>query len=129
MHICLALIYLHERSIAHLDLKSANILIAQDGSMQLADVGQAFLVREGEAPRCQTGTYGWAAPEQLRRRPVSMKSDIFSLGVIIYEVIPFVDISHRPGLSMPAFSRALVLHTTKCRCVGGCLEIWIVGSY
>ncbi len=77
---------MHGRHVAHRDLKSANILVAQDGTVRLADMGQACLLTDNEDPVMETGTPGWASPEQRNGGLVTEKSDIFSLGVICVEV-------------------------------------------
>ena len=86
--LCIAVIHMHSRGIAHRDLKSANVLIAQDGTMRLADMGQAWVVGS-EDLHTQTGTDGWRSPEQKRGVVLTLKTDIYSLGVIFCEVSPF----------------------------------------
>ena len=80
--------YLHSRGILHLDLKSANILLASDGSAKLADVGLAKIVKADGALSTvgNVGTFAWAAPEILMGRKASEKSDIFSFGVVLHEL-------------------------------------------
>ena len=84
--ICIAMIHVHSRGVAHRDLKSANVLITQDGTMRLADMGQAWLVGS-EDLHTRTGTEGWRSPEQRRGEVLTLKTDVFSLGVVFCEVM------------------------------------------
>ena len=86
--LCIALIYLHANYIAHRDVKSANVLIAQDGLVRLADFGQAWKTgSEDLHAESGTGTEGWAPPEQRNRQPLTVKTDMWSFGVVCVEVI------------------------------------------
>jgi serine/threonine-protein kinase len=91
--VCSAVQYAHEQLIVHRDLKPANILVSSDGHAKLLDFGIAKLLAEtaeGGAALTQTGvlpmTAAYASPEQLTGSPVSVASDIYSLGIILYEL-------------------------------------------
>jgi hypothetical protein len=83
-----ALAYAHERGIVHRDVKPANILLRADGVAKLADfaiarVGSSELTRTGFA----MGSPAYRAPEQLLGRPAEARSDVFALGVVLYEML------------------------------------------
>ncbi|KQK17925.1 hypothetical protein BRADI_1g37626v3 [Brachypodium distachyon] len=93
--ICYGLHYLHEdwqtnTPIIHLDLKPANILLDDNMVPKIADFGLSRLFGEQQTRACTTtrdGTFGYMAPEYIHRGIITTKSDIFSLGVIIIEII------------------------------------------
>ncbi|KAL4452680.1 hypothetical protein ABPG75_008342 [Micractinium tetrahymenae] len=79
-----ALAYLHSQGICHLDVKSANLLLAADGSTKLADMGFACALNSSDAP---VGTFAWAAPELLLGAESTTAADIYSFGVCLYEIV------------------------------------------
>lgn len=79
-----ALAYLHSQGICHLDVKSANLLLAADGSAKLADMGFACALHSTNAP---VGTFAWAAPELLLGAEATTAADIYSFGVCLYEIV------------------------------------------
>ncbi|MFZ3214724.1 MAG: tetratricopeptide repeat protein [Candidatus Acidiferrales bacterium] len=101
--VCEAVLYAHQHAVIHRDLKPSNILVKDDGSVRLLDFGIAkHLETLGESaeqtttgPRLMTPAY--AAPEQIRGEQVGIQSDVYSLGVVMYELLagrlPF-DLSH-----------------------------------
>ncbi len=87
--LALALDHIHRRGLVHRDLKSANVLVLPDGRVKLIDFGTARvsdavedITREGEF----IGTFAYASPEQLTQRPVDNRSDLYSLGVLLYRL-------------------------------------------
>lgn len=92
--VCGAVQYAHEHLVVHRDLKPGNILVSGDGTVKLLDFGIAKLVDPtslGDETLTRTGalpmTAAYASPEQLRGEPVSTASDIYSLGVVLYELV------------------------------------------
>ena len=91
--VCEAVDYAHRHLIIHRDLKPSNILVAADGSVKLLDFGIAKQLAETDSGTdvTRTGmramTPAYAAPEQIRGEPVGVYSDVFSLGVLLYELV------------------------------------------
>ena len=77
---------LHERKIMHRDLKSANIFLFRNGNVKLGDLNVSKIMNKG-CEYTQTGTPYYASPEVWKNQPYNIKSDIWSLGWVIYELI------------------------------------------
>ncbi len=86
--ICGALDHAHIHKIVHRDIKPANIMILSDGKVKVTDFGIAKMMAAGMTQAGQIlGTPNYMSPEQVKGRPVDGRSDIFSLGVILYELV------------------------------------------
>src|SRR5262245_30253510 len=84
--LCLGLAAAHENGVLHRDLKPANVMIDGRGRVRLTDFGLAGLADELAATPERAGTPAYMAPEQLESGKVSVRSDIYSLGLILYEL-------------------------------------------
>ncbi|RAL44742.1 hypothetical protein DM860_003501 [Cuscuta australis] len=85
--ICRGLIYIHRMKIAHRDLKSANCLVNKHWKVKICDFGLSrLLTTKPMRDSSAAGTPEWMAPELIRNEPFTEKCDIFSLGVIIWEL-------------------------------------------
>ncbi|XP_010524066.1 PREDICTED: serine/threonine-protein kinase EDR1 isoform X2 [Tarenaya hassleriana] len=86
--ICRGLMCMHRMKIVHRDLKSANCLVNKHWTVKLCDFGLSRVMTDGTVRDTVSaaGTPEWMAPELIRNEPFSEKSDIFSLGVIMWEL-------------------------------------------
>ncbi|KAJ7557201.1 hypothetical protein O6H91_05G116300 [Diphasiastrum complanatum] len=79
--------YLHSLGFIHRDLKSDNLLIATDKSIKIADFGVARIEVQTEGMTPETGTYRWMAPEMIQHRVYNHKVDVYSFGIVMWELI------------------------------------------
>ena len=83
--LCAGVAAAHEKGVLHRDLKPANVMIDSDGALHVMDFGLAGLA-EQVAGDVRSGTPAYMAPEQLSGREVTLKSDLYSLGLVLYEM-------------------------------------------
>ncbi|HXE74576.1 MAG TPA: serine/threonine-protein kinase [Candidatus Xenobia bacterium] len=98
---CRGLHYAHAHGVVHRDMKPGNIVVLPNGQVKIVDfgiarIGTATLTRTGSV----LGTVLYMSPEQIRSQPVDGRSDIFSVGIILYELLTFR--SPFPGDDIPA---------------------------
>ncbi len=91
--VCNGLNYAHERGIIHRDIKPANIMLLNDGSVKIVDFGIARIGDTGISRTEIVGTIHYMSPEQFQSQPLDRRTDIFSTGVVLYQlltgVLPF----------------------------------------
>src|SRR3546814_4151575 len=86
----------HRAGLVHRDVKPANVLLPGDGRVKVTDFGIAKAVAEADltSPGLMVGTAKYLAPEQVRGEPVDARTDLYRLGVVLYEMLcgrpPFV---------------------------------------
>jgi serine/threonine-protein kinase len=84
--LCAGLAAAHDKGVLHRDLKPANIMIDGRGHVLITDFGLAGIIGQIEGIEARNGTPGYMAPEQLSGTEVSAQSDIYALGVVLYEM-------------------------------------------
>jgi len=84
--LCAGLAAAHARGVLHRDFKPANIMVDSDGQVLITDFGLAGLAGMLQGPEVRNGTPAYMAPEQLAGREVTVRSDIYSLGLVFYEM-------------------------------------------
>lgn len=99
--LCSAVQHAHQQLIVHRDLKPANVLVRTDGSPVLLDFGIGKLLDDradaAEQTRLQAMTPAYASPEQLRGEPATTLSDVFGLGLVLFELLTGVPLRKQQG--------------------------------
>jgi hypothetical protein len=85
--VCAGLAAAHERGVIHRDLKPANLMLDGAGRIRITDFGLAAIAASVEGAEVRAGTPAYMAPEQLAGREVTFKSDLYSLGLVLYEIV------------------------------------------
>src|SRR5262245_36450065 len=85
--VCAGLAAAHDKGVLHRDLKPANVMLDGRGNVMITDFGLAALAEEVAGGDVRGGTPAYMAPEQLEGREVTTRSDIYSLGLVLYEVV------------------------------------------
>ncbi|MBC8027463.1 MAG: serine/threonine protein kinase, partial [Steroidobacteraceae bacterium] len=110
-----AVAYAHGKLIVHRDLKPANVLVTPGGGVKLLDFGIAKLLDEGAAKESRLTalsgralTLDYASPEQIRGEPLTVASDVYSLGVVLFELLTGERPYHLTRLSRAAIEEAIL---------------------
>ncbi|HXY39133.1 MAG TPA: protein kinase, partial [Vicinamibacteria bacterium] len=84
--ICAGLAAAHQKGVLHRDLKPANVMLDGQGKVRITDFGLAVLAESLSGEDVRSGTPSYMSPEQLQGREVSVRSDVYGLGLLLYEL-------------------------------------------
>mmetsp|Transcript_20169 Transcript_20169/g.34001 ORF Transcript_20169/g.34001 Transcript_20169/m.34001 type:complete len:470 (-) Transcript_20169:92-1501(-) len=89
--------HLHDRDVLHRDLKPANVILDGKGVAKISDFGLSCQISVGSDLTAETGTYRWMAPEVIRHEHYSFPADVYSFGILLWElnarIRPFDDLT------------------------------------
>jgi serine/threonine-protein kinase len=85
--VCSALAYAHHNGVVHCDIKPGNVMIDRGGNIYLTDFGIARHAESTTTTMAGAGSPGYMAPEQIRGLPVTPQTDVYALGVMLYEML------------------------------------------
>ncbi|CAI9086912.1 OLC1v1020840C1 [Oldenlandia corymbosa var. corymbosa] len=78
--------YLHSQGVIHRDLKSSNLLLNDEMRVKVADFGTSCLETQSRETKGNMGTYRWMAPEMIKEKAYSRKVDVYSFGIVLWEL-------------------------------------------
>ncbi len=138
LQVCEAVQYAHRNLVVHRDLKPSNIFVADDGTPKLLDFGVAKVLSTTDVDSAHTATRvftpDYAAPEQILGHPVTTATDVYSLGVVLYELLtgakPYSfnrkaapdQVTESMDVSAPSGSRSTSIDTQRRRQLRGDLD-------
>jgi serine/threonine-protein kinase len=105
--LCAGLAAAHDAGVIHRDLKPANVMIDGRGRARITDFGVAAIAREVRGTDALAGTPAYMAPEQLRGQDASVRSDVYGLGLVLYELF-----TGKRAIDAQNVSEALLHHST-----------------
>lgn len=114
--VCRAVHHAHQNLIVHRDLKPSNILVTESGEVKLLDFGIAKLLRPDAADPAITAsvlplmTPEYASPEQVRGEPVTMATDVYALGLLLYEIVCGVSPQRITNVSLASIQHSVCEH-------------------
>ncbi|KAL8197924.1 hypothetical protein R6Q57_030082 [Mikania cordata] len=79
--------YLHSQGVVHRDLKSNNLLLNDEMRVKVGDFGTSCLETQTQESKGNMGTYRWMAPEMVKEKPYTRKVDVYSFGIVLWELI------------------------------------------
>lgn len=124
--LCAGLAAAHDKGVVHRDLKPGNVMIDSRGQVFITDFGLAVTARELEHTQLRSGTPAYMAPEQLEGREVTVQSDLYALGLVLYEMFtgkrPFIH-GRTPGDRPPRIDSVIKdIDAAVARTIQRCLE-------
>ncbi|HXJ92028.1 MAG TPA: protein kinase [Terriglobia bacterium] len=128
LQVTVAVAHAHAHLVVHRDLKPANILVTEDGQVRLLDFGIAKLLEQETAEATELTQLGghaltpaYASPEQISAAPLGISSDVYSLGVVLYELLTD-RLPYRPARESRAALEEAVLHGEPARASEMCAD-------
>ena len=104
--LCVGAGYAHQMSLVHRDIKPANLMLDRSGRVKILDFGIARMLGIASNTAVMIGTPGYMAPEQITGEPVDHRSDLFSIGVVFYELLAYAE--PFPGDTLPMITHRIV---------------------
>ena len=104
--LCAGAGYAHQKSVIHRDIKPANLMIDRSGRLKILDFGIARMMGAASNTTSMIGTPGYMAPEQIEGRPADHRADLFSIGVVFYELLAYTDAF--PGETIPTITHRIL---------------------
>ena len=104
--LCAGAGYAHQMSVVHRDIKPANLMLDRSGRLKILDFGIARMIGVASNTAVMIGTPGYMAPEQITGAPVDHRTDQFSIGVVLYELLAYAE--PFPGDTLPMITHKIV---------------------